>query len=390
MSQRLFVISDLHAFDGAVVKDQRPSHYDLSLPSGEGDNPIQQLKEFIQSSGIKADKLICCGDLADKAYPSGVERAWADVQQIKNLLGADDILASVGNHDVDSRHNHNDHDAIGVLLGLNPGFPFSTEDKNNQFWTHHFCIEDKNEKVRYITLNSSGFHGVGGEHQHGRVTNRTLVRLKNELQKGGRRQANVLICHHHPQRMNELKLGDYDDMKGGDDLLRLLDAVEFGPWLIIHGHKHFPKLTYATGGSASPVVFSAGSCAAILYPEIVRHAGNQAYLITLTDSDEVTTSCCGEYQAWDWAPGCGWKVAHSTSGLPSRGGFGYRGDHGALAKEISGKFPNGSKWISVEQDLLQLKHLIPADLKSVLKLLTAHFGYNIEENAQGTPILFEK
>lgn len=390
MEVKLFVISDLHAFDGAVTKPARPSHYDTSLPTSAGDNPIHQLKQLISDQGIKADKLICCGDLADKAYPAALEKAWLEIQELKNLLGADDVIASVGNHDVDSRHTYNDYDARGVLLGLDPGFPFSNEVLNNEFWTHHFCvIESETPSIRYVVLNSSGFHGEKVEHEHGRVAERTVERLKKRLNKLGRKNINVLICHHHPQKMTELKLGEYDDMKGGDNLLRALDSVAFGPWLVIHGHKHYPKLTYAMGGSSSPVIFSAGSCAAIPYPEIAPSVGNQAYLVRIDSTRTNTSNCCGEFETWDWAPGRGWKSAQDRTGLPYRGGFGYRGDLGVLAGQIVQQFPNGGRWPEIESGIPDLKYLIPIDLSNVIRHLEDQHKCKVEISRLGIPILIE-
>lgn len=390
MPQRLFIISDLHAFDGAQVKSDRPSYFDTSLPVGEGDNPVHQLKEFITKCSISADKLICCGDLADKAYPPAIERAWRDVHEIKAKLNATDIYTSVGNHDVDSRHKYNDFDAKGVLLGLEPKFPFADEAVNNQFWTHHFSIIDDSINARYVILNSSGFHGECSEHDHGRVADRTLKRMISALNLQGRRKINVLICHHHPQKMSELKLGDYDDMKGGYELLNALDAIDFGPWLILHGHKHYPKLTYATGGASTPVIFSAGSCAAIAYPEIAQTSGNQVYLITLHTESMTSTSCLGEFESWSWIPGRGWLTAQAGTGLPSKGGFGFRGDLGMLAAEVVEKFPKGGRWRDILNGIPNLRYVIPSDTQNLIRLLITQHRCSVEEGKDGIPILIDR
>jgi hypothetical protein len=57
-SLTLFVLSDLHAYDGSLKHDPVPSFFDISKPASDGgDNPIQDLKSLItqKSSEIKAD-----------------------------------------------------------------------------------------------------------------------------------------------------------------------------------------------------------------------------------------------------------------------------------------------------------------------------------------------
>lgn len=230
MDLTLFILSDLHAFDGSQKHDSLPSFFDISKPESSGaDNPIRDLKSLIRTGeGIHADYLVCCGDLGDKALPHATERAWKELQEIRTLLNAKQVVATVGNHDVDSRHQHNDHDAKGVLLDLLPGFPFADGDQNCHFWTHHFAaFRDHATDVRFVVLNSSAYHGEkADEYAHGRVSERTRRRLKAMLEREPKPPLNILICHHHPHKHSELDLGDYDDMCGG---LRFIVAARRRP-----------------------------------------------------------------------------------------------------------------------------------------------------------------
>jgi hypothetical protein len=330
--------------------------------------------------------------MGDKAVPSATERAWKELIGLQALLKAKRILATVGNHDVDSRHHHNNHDAKGVLLDLSPGFPFADEGLKCQFWTYHFAIlTDEATKVRFLILNSSAYHGESqDEFQHGRVSPRTIERIKRALVAMTNPPLNILVCHHHPQKHDELKLGEYDDMKGGADLLRLLASPDFGPWLIFHGHKHHPKISYAQGGNCTPLVFSVGSCAAILGPELQGHARNQAYLVRVNVPTNSITTCSGEFRSWDWAPGAGWQLSKADSGLPATGGFGYRGDLGALAQQIADSFPTGGRWKEIVSDLPAIRTLLPSDCQNLCYMLKKVHDFRIEEGKDGTPILIEK
>lgn len=401
MDISLFVISDLHAFDGSIASSHaanNPSFFDVSKPeNGSSDNPIRHLLELIEVKKLNSDYLICCGDFGDKAHPKSIERAWRDVNGIKTALNANRLIATVGNHDIDSRYTHNDHDAKGVLLELIPGFPFSDPIENNHFWTHHFTvIKDQASGGRFVVLNSSGYHGEHSEtknqaeYTHGRISDRTRSRLIKNLQTGGKAPFNVLVCHHHPQKHNELNLGDYDDMKGGMDLLSKLDSVEFGPWLVIHGHKHHPKISYAQGGTTTPVVFSAGSCAAVIQPELQNLAKNQVYRIKIAvEFGHHSTTCSGVFESWDWAPGIGWKPAQSGAGLPAFGGFGFHGDLGSLAKNINDLCKGQIRWAEVKLQVPALNHILPCDLSSLLKMLETHYNINTEMGQSGVPILIQ-
>ena len=66
-------------------------------------------------------------------------------------------------------------------------------------------------------------------------------------------------------------------MVNGSLLLSLLER--FGFQLVVHGHKHHPKLSYAAGGGASPAVLASGSLAAIATPILATNARNLFHLV---------------------------------------------------------------------------------------------------------------
>src|SRR4051812_36778731 len=269
---RVFVISDLHAFDKGLLgeRDEAPSHIDVS-DSEELTHPIGALKELIAREEIKSDVLICCGDFCDKAQPSPMRYAWRAVLELQKQLGATQLATTVGNHDVDSRHKHNDYDAKGQLQALDPGFPSPDVSVCDQFWARHFYVVEGDDH-RIVVLNSSAFHGesaVGSnpaEFKHGRVSPHTRARLQSFLKAAPAKSINILVCHHHPHRHADLNVGDFSELKDGPELLKLLEGDK-AQWLVIHGHTHQPNISYAVGSSSNaPIVFAAGSLAARLRP----------------------------------------------------------------------------------------------------------------------------
>src|SRR5207248_25638 len=132
--------------------------------------------------------------------------------------------------------------------------------------------------MRILLIDSCAYHGVKGEHNHGRISDATLGEIDRRLSADGPCALNLLVCHHHPQKLAEYKLGDYDDMVNGQKLLDLLGYGKHGDWVVLHGHKHCPKVSYAAGGATSPLVFSCGSVGARLFAELVRvHEINGTY-----------------------------------------------------------------------------------------------------------------
>jgi hypothetical protein len=380
-SLKIAVASDLHAFDKVGDGAVSPSHLRITAPENEpGKHPIVGLLKLIEEQGLVADLLVSPGDLGDKANPSGILYAWRAIHQIGAKLGAELVTASSGNHDLDSRYLTSE-DAKGFLLSMTPPYPLPDEVSNNKYWARNFVIKDESN-YRLVILNSSAYHGgQPGEINHGRVAESTLSVLQDDLSKLEPKLINVFLCHHHPQQHMELNLGDYDVMKNGQLLLDLLGSGEFGRWLIIHGHKHHPKIAYAQGGATSPVVFSAGSLCANLYLELQTLARNQFYIVTLPYADLNRLGLVGRIEAWDWASGAGWApAAGSSSGLPASCYFGYRTDPRLLANKVSDLVVhNKVDWSAVREALPEITYLLPQDLFVLKKELKSLHGLEVIE-----------
>lgn len=365
------IASDLHATSKSGA--QAPSFCFSNDTSGSPiSNPLIGLQTLIEKYHLSSDLLVCPGDLADKAEPAAIKYAWGQLQEIGKKLCVTRVLATAGNHDVDSRHQHNDFDAKGVLQALEPRFPLSENDGFDRFWSRHFVLLEESD-WRMIILNSSAFHGANdwtdtkgnaySEQDFGRISTHTLLAIETELKCSRARPLNVLLCHHHPHQHSEIGLGENDVMKGGQLLLEMLGSGNYGQWLVIHGHKHHPKIAYASGISASsPVVFAAGSLSACLYPTLATLVRNQFYILDF-DLDQIDSfGLVGRFRAWDWAVGQGWLPAGERSGLPAKGGFGCREPHQVIAREIV-KYAIGPSilWDSICNSYPKARFLLPRD-----------------------------
>ena len=205
---------------------------------------------------------------------------------------------------------------------MNPPFPYDFGDENSHFWAWHFDIIEQ-ENIRFLVINSSAFHGVSKEYMHGRISDTTLSKINTKLKNASTKKINIVLCHHHIHKNEDIKIGEYDSMHGGERLLNDIDKINCGPWMVIHGHKHHPKIYYgnSTTGQSMPI-FSAGSFSGDING-MSSYVQNQFYTIDFSLNDIETFGLVGTFKAWDFVVGRGWNPASTRSGLPDSGGFGF-------------------------------------------------------------------
>ena len=386
------VLSDLHAYD-RIGDDEtmEPSHLCTnSTELAPGKHPIKGLLALIDEKHLRADLLLCPGDLGDKARPSGIEYGWTALHEIGEKLGAKLVAATVGNHDIDSRFTYCDHDPKGYLQSLQPPFPLPNEGKNDQYWARGFTIEEQ-EHYRLVVVNSCAFHGGNeSELSHGRFSDRTRDKLRALLDgMKNPKPINLLLCHHHPHKQAEINLGDYDEMAGGQLLLELLGSGRYGDWLVIHGHKHHPKITYAAGTTIStPVVFSAASLCAKLQSEISNRTRNQFHILKLPYSEFPRMGFVGTFESWDWLTGMGWQRAGQTGmGLPGFGGFGFRGIRQPLIQKIVSAVGSGFlTWDALRATVPELDFLLPDDRSIIFDFIKVNHQIQVQFGDDGRPL----
>jgi predicted phosphodiesterase len=365
---RIAVASDLHAFSdpGATI----PSHLDIKRPKSQlGKHPISGLVSLISEHNLKADVLLCPGDLGDKASTEGIEFAWRAIHDIGTALQAKLVVGTAGNHDLDSRHLKT-YDSVEFLKRLDPRFPISIDALNRDFWARHFAVVDESD-YRILILNSSAYHGgAPDEIKHGRVADDSLDAIEETLESLDVKPINILLCHHHPQEHVEIESVDYQVMKGGQRLLHLLGSGTFGRWLVVHGHMHHPKIEYAQGAGDSPAILSAGSLCAVIYSTLQTLARNEFHIVSFSLDDIAKYGFVGRVESWDWAFGDGWAPSRPGSGLPHVCGFGFRTDLEAFAREVAVLVPaDYMAWEDLRRLKPRIDFLIPQDVVKLLRFL---------------------
>lgn len=391
---RIAILSDIHAF--THEKGDGPSWINLSADqSNVIVNPFAGLNDLIaRDQSIRADMVLCCGDMGDKASPDGQQYVWTEINRLKTNLEASLVAATAGNHDMDSRFQNTKYDARGQLQSLSPRFPIDDNDNWMEYWAKNYTIFEFSN-VRFVLLNSAAYHGYHPngeepEYVHGRISDRTLDSLSEDLKSRGKAKANVLVCHHHPIQNDQIKTEDYSAMKNGDRLINDLVKIKVGPWLIIHGHKHLSRVIYASGTNSAPTIFSAGSFSARLYPEFQEKARNEFYILELEVPNGAAgrSNLLGKISTWQWTFGNGWRRPKVGHGLGPTAAFGARIDIAeeaeALVSEIRTSQAGGSiEWREVCGLRPKLEYLIPEDLETLLDHLGDEYKVELLHDSNG-------
>jgi 3',5'-cyclic AMP phosphodiesterase CpdA len=389
---RVLILSDLHLHNG-IDDDGIPS-YLSSLPTLRSPkrNPLEGIPELLENENIQPDWIICPGDLGDKCDQLAQKEAWESLNRLKRKIKARKLIATVGNHDVDSRRVDPDSRPNDFLLALTPLFPMSPRRDAERYWRENFAyVHNDAADLTLLVLNSCVLHGVAaasGEHEefkYGRVPARTLDRIMETINPR-LRSKNLLLVHHHIRQHPWLP-NEHSHMQNGPALLEVLKATG-RQWLVVHGHQHLPNLSYAEGGTLAPIIFSSGSVAAPTTVVRAKRPRNQMYCVEFDCAGVSSHELIGRVYAWDWFPYVGWQLASRDSGLPHRCGFGFRGPLNLLASQIAAHASMAAshhvRWDEVISLFAATKHLIPEDVDALVHILQSQ-GAIVDFDRWGVP-----
>jgi len=399
---KVAVLSDLHFFSANGKPDRSPSWLQVDGAKLKSEvNPWDSLQDLISSENLRADVLLCPGDITTWAEKHALAFAWEKLNDLRMALGAKILASATGNHDVSSRGAivganairdlNCPSDLIGFLKTLSPIYPvvfcpsLFDENQARQFRTQYFgddFVRIETDTMRLIVLNSCAHHTtIENDYERGFVSQAALEELKRQLDESTSRKINILLCHHHPMLHENHNLGSYDYMLNGQLLTDLLSA--HGDWIILHGHKHHARLAYAPAScSNSPIIFAAASFSAMLGDALSQHSRNQFYMMDIS-LDHPVGPPLGAIRAWNWHNGCPWSENFDdVAGLPSGCGFGIRQHPDFLARDINTYLGDEPvTWDSLKLQFPWLHHLIPGDLQQIEICLEKTYKIFLEKDA---------
>jgi predicted phosphodiesterase len=369
--KRFLLISDIHATDIDPSASRAPSYVSsFRSAAGKRIDPLGELEFLIKREGLAPDCVLCPGDITNKSQTAPFSYAWQRLQDLATNCGAK-LVATVGNHDVDSRYYGNSFDPRGFAMSLSPTLPTGDRQQFLEFWAENFTLVSGND-CNIVALNTAAYHGSGRdiarEIEHGRVSDSTLASLARTLDSVPSASVNILLCHHHLIRPESSDQEFVGQTRGGEKLVQLLSERDES-WIVVHGHKHVPDLFYGPGGSNAPVILACASFSAQINEDAQNKNPNQVHFLVCDPASAKANGLmsCGTIYSWTWQPGVGWSESIGLLGLPHEVGFGHRASVDPLADSVvsflSNSGSSASEWSTAAAHVPGLIQLIPADFK---------------------------
>lgn len=371
------VVSDLHC----QPKDHEPQcsflHSDgPRVPKSH--HPIAALLELIEAEKLRSAVLVAPGDFTDRANEAGFHAAWFMVQEVAEALEAEVVIPTLGNHDIDSRLQTGFESPFELAKTLHETFLFRDRRINTDYWAHGVAALSVSG-MYVVVINSVAGHYTVESALHGGVTDAQLSRVRELLRENEEGERLVAICHHHPIQHQGLSTGDSDLMVNGERLIEILSQGRAA--LVIHGHKHYPRLRYAAGGGDPVPVFAAGSLSAFSGP-LLSTTRNTFHTVTFTENPPVGCTRAGIIDTWEFGLRYGWRRGHRQStDFPPVTGFGFQGVVGSLAGDCAEVLrKSGSdevSWNRVIAAVPALSYLVPDQFDALDAYLLKHEGLTI-------------
>ncbi|MBZ4188888.1 metallophosphoesterase family protein [Niabella beijingensis] len=378
---KLAIISDLHchptrrSVDGADEGKNETYLLTDKLRTPSNDHPVDDLLQKIANDEIAAvDITLCPGDFTDKANVQGFISGWGFSLEIHRALKSSEIIATVGNHDVDVYEKTSNY-TLEIAKGIKRGFPITDESEQQAFWSNG-CVFLERECCRILLINSSHFHHNKGAAKVGKVDDGLLEHVKDYLAKSDSSKIQIAMSHHPPIEHSRAKLGEFDKIQNGESLLNILGKYGFD--LFIHGHKHDPLLRYHNTESGHRLpVFASGSFSSysnLMYTSV----RNTFHLITLKKEGV----CKGEINTWTFFPNTGWSQPEDETAFPTFTGFGNERNIDDLVNDLQTAINNKNvlEWDEMIKRVPDLPNLIPTEavlLEEALKKVQLQFDKRI-------------
>lgn len=359
------IISDLHCHpSGNGVNDTYLKTDMLRVPVLN--HPVESIIQVIKKEGITTDLTLCPGDFTNKSDKQGFISGWNYTLEIHEKLKGKEVIATLGNHDVDSYGTISDY-SFEVARGIKRGFPYNDENDCDTFWSKGGAFVE-GDNYRVLVINSSHFHYNVKAAASGKISDELLEYIDEYLGETKDDKICIALAHHHPIDHSRLDLGEEDKIIKADDLLEILGKYKFD--LFIHGHKHDPLLRYHTcykSGHTIPIL-SSGSFSSTTNT-IFSGQRNTFHKIDITKKGNDSSK--GRIKTWSFMPKIGWKTRYDEEGFHSYTGFGYRGTLIDLADKILKLVGNSpiKPWKDVITTIPDVEFLIPVEADELVKIL---------------------
>ncbi len=360
MELKIAVVSDLHCRHSKSDSENNTFLLTDNMRLPVKQHPAQSIISKIKEIGLVADLVLCPGDVTSKTDPQGLMTGWAFLEEIKDALKARFLIATLGNHDVDSRKIHSTYNSFNLPKRLKANYPFDNEQALNKFFSKNYCFLEI-EDILLFNYNSVHSHTNNVDCLTSIISDETIENIEEDLKILSSKEFKfkIGITHHHPYKHANLGIEykDGDVIEKGDKLIDLLDKNDFQ--IFIHGHKHVPRLMYVN----SLPIFGAGSFSSLMN---LMETGNKNVIHFITLNSEQKN---GEVLTFEFNKGLGWSDVFNSNSFPSHTGFGNRNDLNDLVTRIKTYFDSENldyiKFNRVIEIFPEIKYLIPTDFEKL-------------------------
>ena len=359
---KIAVISDLHCHpeQKEYSKNNTLLFSDkLRLPTSE--HPVENLLDIIEAEKLKVDLVLSPGDFTHQSDKQGFFSGWSYVNEIARALKAGDVIATIGNHDIDSRHTYSNY-SFDIPKKISQSFPVNKQNLQH-FWDTGFTFIEETD-FQILVVNSTHFHTHSEKDNpmenpvvKGKMDSAQIEQIEKHLkEKHDPKKIRIALVHHHPVQHARQELGEHDFIENGEAFLNVLGDYRFD--LLIHGHKHDPWLRYSNTQNGYPLpILSSGSFSAtnqILW----INKFNYFHLIELIKDDE--TPAKGILETLTFKNRIGWKKDRDDGFYPYSG-FGYLDNLQLIVEKVKAQFAATGmlKWEMVLEQIPELQHLTP-------------------------------
>lgn len=379
------VISDLHCQE--LPQDQKSTNQESYFIVGaqrvpSDTHPMQSLLKLINTHGIEANVIICCGDMSNKISRSGLLQSWDSIRtDLKDALKSKEVYCTLGNHDVESRSL--DGTPFDTARSIDENFPFRDNSDNDCYWANGYCLQNLEGIADFLAINTAHDHWNEPAARTGTFSPRNIQTLGEYLTSKPTAPIRIAFFHHHPTLHASSVSNLTDVLPTGADLLQLLSKHGFQ--LIIHGHRHQPHITWYTDTSIPLYVFCAGSFSAFLNI-LASRTRNLFHLVEVEVDNKNSSGLNGVIKTWEFNWGKGWRPSSQNSAdFPHILHIGRRPEDN-LGEKINQYFVDTDKAYLVGPNLLKtfpsLKYVFPHDLGALVQQLENNYEIiaNFEEN----------
>lgn len=375
---RIAIISDLHCQKEENSSKLTRLHTKL-LDHPINENPIESFKKIIIDKKKNVDYFFVLGDVADKGNVEGFILGVKFVKEINALLNSEKLIFAVGNHDMHRREENDTIQDSEYMMKRTNGFPFLFRDDalnkkiEDEFWANKYCVIDDG-KTLILVLNTSCFMDHVNNLKSIVFDEVMRESLENALfQYKSSEKPKIAICHHHPTPHSDINANytSLDCIDRGDVLLNVLKNHNFT--LLMHGHKHFPRLKYDDNFP----IFCSGSFASLENTSSFSEDNTIHFLDIFQDKDTFK----GKIETWIYNFKEGWIKSSDLTRFPPYTGFGSKMEISNIVENVYENFykkyehsDSKEKYLQIDMEdvsnkVNDINFLTPSQLKQLEKEL---------------------